>query len=319
MPAETLVPFIAVFAATAILFFVGWFFIARLLAGRRELLERRIAGREDELPIVREDYVPNRQGPAPEGIDLSFQRMVERTGLDLQPGVALAGIVLFGTILAAFVFVWRFEEEPWLAIPAFFLGAAVPLAFLLWRQHAWRRNLQHQLPDATFLLGRSLRAGRSVEQAFQLVGDQGVPPIAREFSRMYRQLELGLSLGQVLQITADRLGLVDFNIFASVLTLHRTTGGNLPLLLDRLAVTTRDRNQFEGQYRAATVLGRYSSGFIAAMVSLILIYFFFFQREWALRFFDTTYGYTGVALFTTAIGLELIGILLLFWLLRYDY
>src|SRR5437773_12132387 len=71
MPAETLVPFIAVFAATAILFFVGWFFIARLLAGRRELLERRMAGREDELPIVREDYVPNRQGPAPEGIDLS--------------------------------------------------------------------------------------------------------------------------------------------------------------------------------------------------------------------------------------------------------
>jgi Flp pilus assembly protein TadB len=33
----------------------------------------------------------------------------------------------------------------------------------------------------------------------------------------------------------------DFYVFSSVLSLHRTTGGNLPVLLDRLAVATRDR------------------------------------------------------------------------------
>src|SRR5262249_12833492 len=180
----------------------------------------------------------------------------------------------------------------------------------------WQRTLQDQLPDALFLLARSMRAGRSIDQAIQLVGEQGVPPLSKEFQRMHRQLELGLPLHQTVQSTADRAGLLDFNIFASVVGLHRTTGGNLPVLLDRLAASTRDRNQFQKQYRAATVLGRYSAGFIAFLVGVILIYLFFFQREWAMRFFESG---TGIILFTTAILLEIGGGLLLLWLLRYEY
>ena len=53
--------------------------------------------------------------------------------------------------LAGFVFVWRMETEPWLALPAFFLGAGVPLAVFWWRQGQWRRTLQGQLPDTLFL------------------------------------------------------------------------------------------------------------------------------------------------------------------------
>jgi tight adherence protein B len=136
---------------------------------------------------------------------------------------------------------------------------------------------------------------------------------------MSRQLDLGLSLGTVVRNTADRLGLLDFNIFASVVALHRSTGGNLPFLLDRLATAARDRNQFEGQYRAATVLGRTSAAFIVAMVGVILFYLLFFQRQWASQFFDTSQGYLGVALFASAMLLELAGLALLVWLLRHDY
>jgi tight adherence protein B len=175
------------------------------------------------------------------------------------------------------------------------------------------------LPDALYLLARSVRAGRSIDQGIQLVGEAGVQPLAREFSRMHRQLELGLSLSQTLQIAANRINLLDFNVFASVLSLHRGTGGNLPTILDRIAAATRDRNQFEGQYRAATVLGRYCSIFIVALACFIMFYLFFFQREWAMKFFDTRYGFTGIYLFCIAIGLEILGGLVLVWFLRHDY
>src|SRR5262249_9332749 len=131
-----------------------------------------------------------------------------------------------------------------------------------------------------------------------------------------QQLELGLSLGQVLQNAARRIGLVDFNVFASVLSLSRSIGGNLPVILDRLASATRDRNQFEGQYRAATVLGRYSAVFIAGLAAFILFYLFFFQPEWAARFFASG---VGIFLFCLALALELGGLLLLYWLLKYEY
>ncbi len=132
---------------------------------------------------------------------------------------------------------------------------------------------------------------------------------------MYRQMELGLGLVPVLETTARRLDVVDFNVFAAVLAMHRPTGGNLPTILDRLAAATRERIQFEGQYRAATAMGRVSAGFILFMVGVIMLYFFFVDREVALHFFETS---TGIMLFAMAMVLEVFGGVMLFFLLRFD-
>jgi tight adherence protein B len=316
MPQETLIPFIAIFGGVALAFLATWMIVSAVMNRRREEMRRRMTSGDSEPSITMTPPPPTTLGKR---VDVGFQTMIERTGLDIDTSLALGMILFFGVVLAAVVFVWRYEEEAWLAIPAFFVGAAVPLVFFLWRQRVWRRRLQDQLPDALYLLARSVRAGRSVDQAFQLIGDQGVPPLSREFARMHRQMELGLSLSQVLQATARRLGLVDFNVFASVLSLHRITGGNLPVILDRLAAATRDRNQFEGQYRAATVLGRYSAAFIVSLAVFIMLYLFFFQRDYMMRFFDVSQSYIGVILFCTAMALEILGIMVLFWFLKYDY
>jgi len=316
MPTDALIAFLVILAIGAIVFLALWLGIGAWLARRREHLRRRMARSDSEQTIL----LPEPRAPGwSQRFDTGFERMVSRTGLDLDPTMALAIIFFCGVFLAAATLIWRWDAEPWLALPAFLLGAVVPLIVLLWRQQVWRRRLQQQLPDTLFLLARSLRAGRSVDQAFQLIGEQGLSPLRFEFARMHHQMQLGLSLMQVLEITADRLGLVDFNIFASVMGLHRSTGGNLPALLDRLATSTRDRNQFEGQYRAATVLGRYSAAFILLMVGVILFHLFFFQRDWAMRFFDVSQNYMGLVLFTTAILLEITGGLLLYWFLRYEY
>lgn len=317
MPEEILFPFLMIFAGIVLAFLAAWVIISAVVRGRRQHFERRMAAGDSEPSLTLIEGV----GPQTftQRMDTGFNAMVSRTGLDMDSALAMAIIVFSGVIVGAFMFVWRYEEEPWLAAPGFLVGAAIPFVFFLWRQGVWRRTLQSQLPDALYLLARSVRAGRSIDQAFQLVGDQGVPPLSKEFARMYRQMELGLSLGQVLQTTARRLNLVDFNVFASVLSLHRSTGGNLPLILDRLAAATRDRNQFEGQYRAATVLGRYSAAFICSIAVFILIYLFFFQRDWAMKFFDVSQTYTGLVLFCTALGLELLGGLLLVWFLKHNY
>jgi Flp pilus assembly protein TadB len=279
MSTETLIPFVAVFAASVMIFLAGWFFVSTALTRRREQMQRRLHGNPDNEPSILLDEVLARRasGGWAKRFDFFFDQFVARTGLDLPPSLALGLIVFSGVALAGFTFVWRYDKESWLALPAFFLGAAVPLLFFLWRQSAWRRTLQNQLLDAFFLLARAMRAGRSLDQSLQLI---------------------------------------DFNVLASVVSLHRSTGGNLPAILDRLAVAARDRNLFEGQYRAATVLGRYSSAFLLVMVGLITGYLFLFQRAWALRFFESA---TGVTLFAMAIALEIVGGVLLYWFLRYEY
>jgi tight adherence protein B len=312
MPPETLYPFLYIFGAIWLLFVAGWYLVHTITTQRRRAEERRMGDTGSHETLI---LPPPAEGWASR-FDLGFSNLIFRTGLEIEPALALGLILFFGVITATAMFIWRYDVEPWLAIPAFFLGAAVPLTFFIWRQGYWRRQLRDQLPDALYLLARSVRAGRSVDQAFQLIGEQGVPPLSREFARMHHQLELGLPLPDVLHSTSRRLGIADFNVFASIVSLHRTTGGNLPLLLDRLAATTRDRNQFERQYRAATVLGRYSAAFIAAMAAVVLFYFFFFQRDMAHHYFESGMGLT---LFATAMALEVAGVLLLFWFLRYEY
>jgi tight adherence protein B len=316
MPDDTLLPFLAVFAATSATIFVAWLLASRAARRRAEAVERRLQGGTDATVELEAAEPP---GPPPgvfRRLYASFAGLMARTGLDLDAGLAAALILLSGVTAAVAAFVLRFEADPWLPVPAFFAGAALPLVFFLYRQGTWRKTLQEQMPDVFFLLARSLRAGRSMDQAMALVGEQGVPPLSYEFARMHHQVEFGLPLAQVLQTAARRIQLVDFNTFAAVVSLHRSTGGNLPLLLDRLAGATRDRNRFEGQYRAATVLGRYSAAMIAALATLIVSYLYFVHRDWALRFFESG---TGVALFCTAVALEACGLLLLFWMLRTEY
>jgi tight adherence protein B len=308
-------PFMLAFAGFAALVLFIWMVVTMIVRRRREHFRQRIAADSDaSLTLIQ--LPPTTLGGK---IDFAFGRMVERTGLDMDTSFALGIILMFGTMLGVAVLIWQFEELPWAAIPAFFIGCAIPLVFFIYRQRIWRRTMQNQLPDALYLLARAVRAGRSIDQAIQLVGEGSAQPLAREFARMHRQLELGLSLPQSLQITANRIGIVDFNVFAAVLSLHRGTGGNLPTFLDRLAAAVRDRNQFEGQYRAATVLGRYSAIFIVSLACFIVFYLFFFQREWAMKFFDTSYSYNGIFLFCTAIGLEILGGIVLIWFLKHDY
>lgn len=312
MPVDVLIPFLAVFGFVALAVLGVWLLVAWRVEKRRQFLAHRM-GTEDaiEAPLI----VPPDPSTWSGRFDIAFSRLMERTRLDIDP-LASSGIVLLaGVLTAGIVFVWRAEEEPWLALPAFILGVAGALGFFWWRNRAWRRVVRNQLPDAIFLLARALRAGRSLEQAFELVGEQGVAPISREFARMCRQMGLGLSLTQVLEITAQRLDVVDFNVFAAVLALHRPSGGNLPAILDRLGSSTRDRLHFESQYRAATIMGRISAGFITLMVGVILVYFFFYQRDLVARFFESS---TGIMLFVSALLLQVIGGLMLYWFLRFD-
>jgi tight adherence protein B len=304
------------FAGTALMFAAVWIFVSWWL-GRRGTGAARIRA-EDSDPTLVLDNVYARGGQAGwwENFRRSASDRLERTELGMTLAEGLAVVFFCGVILAAIVFFWRYEaEESWMAIPAFFIGAAIPFGYFLLRQRAWRRRMQDQLPDTLFLLARSLRAGLSIDQSVGVIGEHGVAPLSREFGRMHRQLELGLALPQVLKITADRLRLVDFSVFASVLSLHRITGGNLAVIMDRLAHTTRDHNQLRGYYRSTTSLGRYGNVIVFVMAASLIAYLCFFQRELAANYFDSP---TGIGLFALGMCLLLGALVVLYFLIRRD-
>jgi tight adherence protein B len=308
---------LAAFAGAACLFIAIWVFVSMWLQRGRARVERMRPAEDSDPTIVLDDlYGTGGRFTWWERFRRTATERLERAevGLNLAEGLA---IVLFcGVILAAAVYFWRNEEdESWMAMPAFLIGAAVPLGYFMLRQRAWRRHLQDQLPDMLFLMARSLRAGMSIDQSIGVIGEHGTAPLSREFARMHRQLDLGLALPQVLRIAADRLQLVDFSVFASVLSLHRTTGGNLAVLMDRLAHSTRDHNQLRGHYRTATALGRWGNILIFIMGTALIAYICFFQRDLASQYFETP---AGITLFVIGLGLMLGAVVAFYFLVRRD-
>jgi tight adherence protein B len=148
------------------------------------------------------------------------------------------------------------------------------------------------------------------------MGDQGVKPLADEFKKVSEQARLGLNITVALQRMAERVRLTDLNIFVSVVTLHRQVGGNLALLLDRVAAHTRDRNLFRGQFQAATALGRATGVFISAAAPALLLVYGVLQPDYLLKFAQNPSGLIALAV---AGLLQIIGALWIFYLLRVDY
>jgi tight adherence protein B len=178
----------------------------------------------------------------------------------------------------------------------------------------WRLHLQNQLPDAFFLLARSLRAGETIEQGIETVSGHATRPLAQECAA--DRIKLGLTVPAALQGMARRLRLPDFNVFVTAVTLHRTVGGNLVLLLDRVASSTRDRNQFRGYVRAATALSRITGLFVAGAAPVLFLAFAIWRPDFLARLTQTEGCLRAL---TVAACLEIVGAVWMYLLLRFDY
>jgi tight adherence protein B len=245
---------------------------------------------------------------------LAFTQMVGRTGLDITAPRALLGILTLGVGLSAALVFWRSDFA--LGILGLFLGIVAPLATLLLFQSRWRRQLQEQLPSALYVLARGLRAGQSLEQSIAMVGKRGNQPLAGQFQLCADQMALGLSAAAAVERAAKRIRLADFDVLVTLLRLHRETGGNLTLLLERIAAGARDRNQFRLQVRASTSLSRITATFIGGVVPTILLYYLIVQPDYVYNFMVSPEG--AIALLVTIV-LEIIGVIWIVWLLRTDF
>jgi tight adherence protein B len=213
-----------------------------------------------------------------------FAQFVYESGLQIKPQQIL-GLCLG---LAAVV-----GGSAWLLTHSWVVTAtAAPIVSVLPTLYVWsvrsRRleKLLSQLPDAFDLMSRTMKAGQTIPQALQAVGDELSAPVAGEFNYCYEQQNLGLSAEVALRDLARRTGLLEIKIFVLAVMVHRQTGGNLAELLAKLAHVLRERQRIRGAIRSLTAEGRTQAMVLLALPPLMLAALLIVNRPYALVLFQ---------------------------------
>lgn len=247
-------------------------------------------------------------------IDQKFRRLIFESGLDLGAEAAFLLMVLVGLLVGGAIFVWRDEPVP--AIAGILIGMGGPLMYYMVARGQRLKAIREQLPDCMDLMSRAVRAGETLDQAIESAGRQTANPLGIELRRAASQLEMGLSMPSAMRGLTRRAPISEVRILSAAFNVQRRSGGNLAVMLDRLARVVRDRLSYQRQFIAATGAGRLATIMISLAGPLVFTYMLIFQPSYMGNFFSLP---GGTALLATAIALQLAGLVWVVGVLRNSY
>jgi tight adherence protein B len=189
----------------------------------------------------------------------------------------------------AFVLAFTGLHPALLPFVGVFLGS-LPVFWLFWRRKRRLKKFAAQLPDAMEMLSRALRAGQSLGYGFNSVAGEMLPPISKEFGRVFEEQNLGVTLEESLTSMAERVPNLDLKFFATAVILQRQTGGDLAEILDKIGELIRDRFRIWGQVQALTGEGRLSGIVLLALPFALFFAVYYLNPDYVMVLFTDPMG-----------------------------
>jgi tight adherence protein B len=167
------------------------------------------------------------------------------------------------------------NQPLWLALIAGAGTACVPFLHVLYKRKKRLDRFLADLPDTLELMSRALASGHAFPEALHMVSKEMPDPVATEFRRAYEEQNLGLSVKQALENLAERVPLLDLKLCITAIMIQRETGGNLAEILEKVAVTIRDRFRILEDLNTLTTSSRMSAWVLCGMpvfIALVVSY-----------------------------------------------
>ncbi len=152
----------------------------------------------------------------------------------------------------------------------FFLIRLIPVVVIGIMKKRRLEQLNLQLTEALVTMSNSLRAGFSIQQAFETIVQEGRKPIAQEFGVFVQQTRVGVRFEDALANMEERVKSEDLTLVVRAIEISRQTGGNLTEVFDIIATTIRERTRIEGKIKSMTAMGRLQ-GIVVGLVPVFLL------------------------------------------------
>lgn len=165
-----------------------------------------------------------------------------------------------------------------------------------------------QIGDALVVMSNSLRAGFSFLQAMEMVGKEMQPPVADEFVRTLREMNLGTPTEEALSHLTKRIDSDDLDLVVTAVMIQRQVGGNLAEVLESISYTIRERIRIKGEIKTLTSHGRMSGLVIGALPVVVALILSVLNPEYTNKLFTTS---VGMAITVAGVISQVIGIVVI--------
>ena len=113
-----------------------------------------------------------------------------------------------------------------------------------------------QLVDALMIMSSSFRGGLSLVQALEAVVDEMPDPINKEFGIVLGENKMGVSLEEAMYHLYNRMPSPALQQMITAILLARETGGNLPVIFNRIVNNIRESRKIQQNLDTLTIQGK---------------------------------------------------------------
>lgn len=246
-----------------------------LIQGSLMLLERGgTAAPDPQAPSLRRKALVDEGGPWLSFFLLSspvqsLDALVKSSGL----GRSTASVLIFMSIATtvAAVAVSVTGQGPVLCLLAgAIVGVALPLIVLLRRRRQRFAKFTDQLPEAIFMLVRSIQAGHPITAGIGMLAKQMPDPLGGEMQLVFDAMSYGLDLRQALEKLTQRVPVEELHYMVAAIRIQYAAGGGLAEILSLLGHVMRERKKLRMKVIAMSAESRWSGYILAAMPILLV-------------------------------------------------
>ncbi len=214
-------------------------------------------------------------------------------------GAMFAGIVYYLLAGVKFNVAWQPGESP--------------LAKYL--NNKRRAKFNEQLPDALATMSNAMRAGLSINQAFESVIENGEKPVSEEFRILVQSIKVGMSMEEALETMTERVGSEDLLLVNTAILIARKTGGNVTEIFDKISDTIRGRMKIERKIKTLTAQGKLQGIIVSLMPVFLGVVMTALKPEMMVGFFLSPVGAISVL---ATIALIVLGWLMISKIIKID-
>jgi len=180
-----------------------------------------------------------------------------------------------------------------LLFAALFLLVGLKLPLMLTGFFRKRREARYEreLADALKIMGNSLKAGMSLEQAIEMMVEQSTGPVKQEFNLVLKEYFLGRSIEEALVSLRERLPTDDNVMLIDTVALLTETGGNIPEAIQNVIYSISERQRVKNKISAMTAEGRAQTVILALIPVAIGLVMNTMQKEMFSLMYTTVLGW----------------------------